>query len=148
MSPNRPNSLTVEVEILEGGCAPRRGRERDACFDLFSGVEKSISPGQTAKIACRIRLAIAEGWEGQIRGRSGLASKGVVIHPGTIDSEYRGEVCVIFHNFTPDLVYHIQPGDRIAQIQFSPVPDVVLRVVDAVDQDTERGQCGFGSSGR
>ena len=94
-------------------------------------------------------MAIPPGFEGTVRARSGLALRhgvGVLNGPGTIDSDYRGEVGVLLVNWGPEPV-DVEPGDRIAQIVFQAVPAV--RVVwDWIDAGTPRGAGGFGHTGR
>ena len=97
------------------------------------------------RVPCGFAIAIPEGYEGQIRPRSGLALKqGLSIPnaPGTIDSDYRGEVAVIVVNLGREPVT-IEPGQRIAQLVICPVARAELREVDALDE-TERGGGGFG----
>ncbi len=108
---------------------------------------ESVAPGERALIATGLRLAIPEGFEGQVRPRSGLALKtGLTVAnaPGTIDSDYRGEVKVILINLGPDPV-EISHGDRIAQLVIAPVARAVWRE-GPLDQ-TARGEGGFGSTG-
>ena len=94
-------------------------------------------------------MAIPPGWEGQVRPRSGLAIKhgiGVLNAPGTIDSDYRGEVQVILINLGGER-FEIKRGDRIAQLVFARVEEVALETVDELPS-SGRGDGGFGSSGR
>lgn len=108
-----------------------------------------IQPGARALVPTGLRMAIPEGYEVQVRPRSGLALKqGVTVAnaPGTIDSDYRGEVGVILINLgdEPFVVGH---GDRIAQMVVAPVVQAGFTVVDSLD-DTARGAGGFGSTGQ
>ena len=116
--------------------------DRGCCdFDLCTGGRVLVPTG--------IALAISQGWEGQIRPRSGLALRDgltVLNTPGTIDSDYRGEVKVLLVNLGSEPVT-IRRGDRIAQIVFCPVARATLRRVDVMPA-TGRGEGGFGSSGR
>ena len=108
----------------------------------------TIFPGQIALIPTGFTTAIPEGYEAQIRPRSGLAIKHgitVVNSPGTIDSDYRGEVKVALINISKE-PYVIFRGDRIAQMVISKVETVAVIEVDELD-DTERGDGGFGSTG-
>jgi dUTP pyrophosphatase len=95
-----------------------------------------------------IAVEIPEGYEGQIRPRSGLACKGVMImnSPGTIDCDYRGEVMVILTSMILDLI-DILPGDRIAQLVITPVVQAELQEVTELSS-TDRGTGGFGSTGK
>ena len=95
-----------------------------------------------------IALELGCGFEAQVRSRSGLAaSKGVFVlnSPGTIDSDYQGEIKVVLANFGPE-PHVVKPGDRIAQMVFMQLPEVTLDDVSELSV-TERGEGGFGSSG-
>jgi dUTP pyrophosphatase len=109
----------------------------------------TIDPGATSLIPCGFMMAIPEGYEGQVRPRSGLAVKhgvGILNAPGTIDSDYRGEVKVILTNFGRS-PFVVRRGDRIAQLVIAPVVRAEWSVTDTLD-DTERGPGGFGHTGR
>ena len=117
-------------------------------MDLHSTDDAMLWPGKTIVMPTGIRLAIPSGYEGQIRPRSGLAVRNnitVLNAPGTIDSDFRGEVAVILINHGI-LRHQINRGERIAQIVFCPVVRVTLDVVETLD-DTTRGEGGFGSTG-
>lgn len=108
----------------------------------------TLHPGARALIPTGLRLEIPAGFEAQIRPRSGLALKhgiSLVNSPGTIDSDYRGELGVILINHGTE-PFHIAHGDRIAQIVFAPVTRCEWTVLDQVSQ-TDRGAGGFGSTG-
>lgn len=108
-----------------------------------------LLPGSIAMVPTGIRLAIPEGFEAQVRPRSGLAIKHgitVINSPGTIDSDYRGDVLVGLVNLSSQS-YEIHHLDRIAQMVFARYHRMEFKVVDALDQ-TQRAEGGFGSSGR
>ena len=119
-----------------------------AGYDLCASKAVTIKSGEFEKVPTGIRISMPMGLEAQIRPRSGLAAKnGVTVlnAPGTIDSDYRGEICVILINHgKKDFV--IDPGMRIAQMVFSKVTQVVFKEVDVLDE-TSRGEGGFGSTG-
>jgi len=120
----------------------------DLCADIPIGEEIVIPPGQRRRVPTGIRLEIPEGYEGQVRPRSGLGFKHgitVVNAPGTIDSDYRGEVRVILINLGSE-PFHVLRGDRIAQITFAPVVQADFQLRDSI-APTERGEGGFGSTG-
>lgn len=107
-----------------------------------------IAPGAVALIPTGLTMALPQGYEAQIRSRSGLAAKHAVVvlnSPGTIDSDYRGEIKIILinHGTTP---FEIKRGDRIAQMIVAPVVQANFVLVDSLDE-TERGTGGFGSTG-
>ncbi|MCX6084781.1 MAG: dUTP diphosphatase [Caldiserica bacterium] len=119
-------------------------------YDLASGEdgELTILPGAVALVRTGLALELPPGLEGQVRSRSGLAARSgvfVLNSPGTIDSDYRGEVKVVLANFG-DAPCSVFPGDHIAQLVFIQVPNVCLVAVDEL-APTERGAGGFGSSG-
>lgn len=147
------DSLVVEITRLAHGRdlpLPDRGSRQAAGWDLRAAVESEvvIPACSTAAVPTGIKLAIPPGWEGQVRPRSGLAARLAVTltnSPGTVDSDYRGEVKVLMINHGAEPVT-IRRGDRIAQLLFAPVPEVEWREVGEVE-GTERGDGGFGSSG-
>ncbi len=119
-------------------------------MDLYAFVENEITlnPGERKLVPTGVSVAIPEGFEGQIRARSGLAIQhgiGVVNGPGTIDADYRGEICVLLINFGKDS-FAVRHGDRIAQLVISPVFRAILKEVDALPP-TGRQEGGFGHTG-
>ncbi len=120
-----------------------------AGMDIVAAEALTLAPGARAAVATGFAIAIPEGYEVQVRPRSGLALKhGVTClnTPGTIDSDYRGEVKVILANLGTD-PFPIARGERIAQLVPAAVQRAVLDDVEQLD-DTERGIGGFGSTGR
>lgn len=118
--------------------------------DLLAAIDapQLLKPGARALIPAGFAMALAVGYEAQIRPRSGLAYKnGVTVlnAPGTIDSDYRGEVAVLLINHGQD-DFEIERGMRIAQMVIAPAPQAAFRVVDDLD-NTARGEGGFGSTG-
>jgi dUTP pyrophosphatase len=119
-----------------------------AGMDICAAESLTLRAGKRHAVATGFAFAIPDGYEVQVRPRSGLALKhGITClnTPGTIDSDYRGEVKVILANLG-DEDFVINTGDRIAQIVVAPVTQGILVEVDALD-DTERGTGGFGSTG-
>lgn len=121
-----------------------------AGIDLYANVTENttINPGEIKLVPTGISIAVPKGYEAQIRPRSGLASKygiSLVNTPGTIDSDYRGEICVIMINFGKEL-FIIKRGERIAQMVINKIeiPDIIE--VEELDS-TDRGSGGFGSTG-
>lgn len=147
------NDLTVLVKKLYPDAQlPTRGSAAAAGWDLYAYIPEGlveIFPHGTVKIKTGIALAIDEGWEGEIRPRSGLATKKGLRPantPGTIDADYRGEVIVALHNDTYERM-EVTNGERIAQLLFNKVPKVQWVEVEELD-DTDRGAGGFGSTGK
>lgn len=119
-----------------------------AGMDIRAAEDLTIAPAQRGLVGSGFAFAIPHGYEIQVRPRSGLAlKKGVSIPntPGTIDSDYRGELKVILINHGQE-DFVIQRGDRIAQIVVAPVQRGILKEVDRLDE-TARGEGGFGSTG-
>lgn len=119
--------------------------EYDACMDMFANIDIVVEPESTVIIPTGISVEIPPGYEGLVRGRSGLASKGVQVHVGTIDENYRGDVGVILTNSSM-YNFHVTKGARIAQFTVKPVVRIELVEADTLT-DTERGENGYGSSG-
>jgi dUTP pyrophosphatase len=120
-----------------------------AGLDLRAAEGATLAPGARALVATGFAIALPQGFEAQVRPRSGLAAKhGVTVlnSPGTIDADYRGEVKVILINLGLE-PFTIARGDRIAQMVVAPVTRVSLTEVAALD-DTARGTGGFGSTGK
>lgn len=168
--------LRTQVKIKQlhdDAVIPKYARAMDAGFDLVAVEDILIAPGQSAKIPTGLAFALPEGFELQVRPRSGIGAKTKLRlsnAPGTVDAGYRGEVCVLMDNIrtlsnqvghvcldanekevTVDQEvdahsYLIKKGDRIAQGVIGIVPIAEFEVVDELDE-TERGTGGFGSSG-
>ena len=119
-------------------------------IDLKADIEHHIliPAHEWRLITTGLRLEIPQGFEGQIRSRSGLALKEgihVLNSPGTIDASYRGEIGVILHNVSSKM-FVVEPGMRIAQLVFAPIVRVELKQVNQLSK-TERGASGYGSTG-
>ncbi len=129
---------------------PKQMSDAAAGMDVCAAVEASvvIQPGERAMIPCGFAMAVPQGYEVQVRPRSGLAwKKGITVlnTPGTIDADYRGEVKVVLINHGTE-PFEIQKGERIAQLVVAEVPRVEVQIVDSLDE-TDRGAGGFGSTG-
>ena len=143
-----PEMITVHVVRADATPLPAYQTDGAAGVDLHCAVAFEIAPMERRLVPTGIAVAIPAGYEGQIRPRSGLAIKhgiSMVNTPGTIDSDYRGELCVIMINFGTDVV-QFHAGDRIAQIVFCPIVRAQFVEVESLDK-TERGSGGFGSTG-
>jgi dUTP pyrophosphatase len=143
--------ITVEVKRLPHGAGlplPAYATSGAAGMDVVSAEDITIAPGARHAVATGLALAIPEGYEIQVRPRSGLALKhGITLPnaPGTIDADYRGELKILLINHGAD-PFPIKRGDRIAQLVVAPVQLARFVEVDMLD-DTARGQGGFGSTG-
>ena len=146
-----PDAVTVQVKRLPHGNGlelPRYATGGAAGMDLVSAETVTLQPGARHAVATGLAVAIPHGYEIQVRPRSGLALKhGITVPntPGTIDSDYRGELKIIMINHGAD-AFPIARGDRIAQLVVSPVTQGKWEEVEELD-DTERGAGGFGSTG-
>jgi dUTP pyrophosphatase len=130
---------------------PTQATRGSAGYDLHAALESEalLRPGDRVLIPTGVSIAVPEGYEAQIRPRSGLALEhGIILPnaPGTIDSDYRGEVKVILCN-TGEKAFSVRRGDRIAQLVISPVVRADWEEVPSLDA-TPRGEGGFGHSGR
>jgi dUTP pyrophosphatase len=139
----------IRVKI-HGEFIPRYHSEQAAGCDLCADIkgEIVITAGHFATVPTGVRIELPEGYEAQIRPRSGLAMKygiGVVNSPGTIDADYRGEIKVILFNMGSDS-FIVRRGDRIAQMVFNRITRAVFDVTDNLG-DTKRGSGGFGHTG-
>ena len=161
-------SSEIFVEkICEEAVLPFYAHEGDAGMDLCSIDEYTIAPGQTILVHTGLKFAIPQGLEVQIRPRSGISLNTplrIPNAPGTIDSGYRGEICVIMENTSPDNYsasaektlsdkgnqkgpYRIRKGDRIAQMVVARYETAVFQETDSVETIGSDRQGGFGSTG-
>lgn len=133
---------------------PEYATSSAAGMDLCAALDEAmvLAPGERCAVPTGLAIALPEGHEGQVRARSGLARKhgiALVNAPGTIDSDYRGEVQILLVNLGRE-PYTIEPGDRIAQLVVAPIVRVQVERVDSAEElgVTDRGSGGFGSTGR
>ena len=136
--------------VCQTGALPEYQTAGSAGADVRAQLAEAVvlSPGQRRLIPTGLRLQIPPGYEAQLRPRSGLALRhGVTMvnAPGTIDSDYRGEVGILLVNLGAD-DFTVQPGDRVAQLVFAPVTRAQFIVRPQLDESA-RGQGGFGSTG-
>ncbi len=130
---------------------PQHATEGSAGVDLYAAIDSTmvLKPGERAAVSAGIRIAVPDGFEAQVRPRSGLARKhgiSMVNTPGTIDSDYRGVVHVLLINLS-DEAFTINRGERIAQMVVCPVVKVEWLPQETL-LDTVRGDGGFGHTGR
>jgi dUTP pyrophosphatase len=141
-------SLTIRVKRLDETLPlPEYKTLGSSGLDLYASENCLLAPGDFKTIPTGIAIEIPSGYEGEVRARSGLASKfgiGVLNSPGTIDSDYRGEIKVILFNFSEEN-FEVKKGNRIAQLIISRVERVNLKEVKALTP-TKREDGGFGST--
>jgi dUTP pyrophosphatase len=142
--------LIVSFQRLsEEARAPQRANDHDAGWDLRAAEAATIAPGERASVGTGIAVAIPEGHAGLVLPRSGLAARhgiALVNAPGLIDAGYRGEVRVLLLNTDRAESFAIEPGDRIAQLVITALPEVDFEEADSLTE-TARGTRGFGSTG-
>jgi dUTP pyrophosphatase len=147
-------ALEIEIARMPGNDdlpLPSYQTRHSAAMDLAAAVPEPVvlEPGARALVPCGFAVAVPEGYEAQVRPRSGLASRHgvtVVNAPGTIDADYRGEVKVALVNLGGE-AFTIERGMRVAQLLVAPVPRVAWRTVAELSP-TARGAGGFGHTGR
>ena len=122
-------------------------RGEDACFDLRAAKDVEMNPDKRKIIPTSLRIEIPPGYEGLIRPRSGCSANYFDVFLGTIDSGYRGEIGVVACNKAHHTMY-INKGDRIAQLAIRPVPSVEFIHTTETLTESERGEGGFGSTGK
>jgi dUTP pyrophosphatase len=151
---NQPIQVDIrQLPHAEGLPLPAYQTAHAAGLDLLAAVPESaplaLAPGKHAMVPTGLAIALPEGFEAQVRPRSGLAAKhGVTVlnSPGTIDADYRGEIQVILINHGTE-PFIIRRGERIAQMVIAPVVQAMLVPVSSLNE-TDRGSGGFGSTGR
>lgn len=129
---------------------PVRGSVGAVGYDVCSVENVTLMPHERRLVDTGLKIAVQDGFEVQVRGRSGLALKNgisVLNSPGTIDPDYRGKVGVILYNSDMEKAFKVSVGDRIAQLVVSPVCLGEMVEVDEFEDTTERGEGGYGSTG-
>jgi dUTP pyrophosphatase len=138
------------AKLTDDAVIPTRAHEGDAGLDLYAAETARLGPGERLSVGTGLAVEIPAGYAGQVMPRSGLAKRhgiALVNSPGLIDAGFRGEIRVLLLNTDPTETFKVEPGDRIAQLVISPVAPV--RPVEAASlSGSERGEGGFGSSGR
>jgi dUTP pyrophosphatase len=144
----------VEVRIARihaDAQLPVQGSDLAAGFDLHSVERVEVQKGTTEMLPTGLVLAIPPGWEGQVRCRSGLGKRGLILPNGigTIDADYRGELMVLAHWIGEGDSFVVEKGERIGQLLFKRVPRIRFVEVNRDElEGTGRGEGGFGSTGR
>lgn len=142
--------FSFQCVVLEGGFAPKRAHPTDAGWDLFAAEQIEILPGHRGIVSLKIRVAIPPGYYGRIADRSSIAAKqGCHCIAGVVDAGYRGDVGVVMINLGNN-TFAVSAGDKIAQLIITKIDDREMQIVSSVDElgVTERGEGGFGSTGK
>lgn len=136
----------MKIQLDKGAIAPTRGHRWDAGLDLYSMEEGYIRCNQHRVFNTGVHVAIPEGFYGEIRSRSGMMCNHGITTDGTIDAHYTGpiKVCLFNHGGSK---YEVKAGDKIAQLVIVPCNNPRLELVQTLE-DTDRGDDGFGSTGR
>ena len=140
--------IKIKIQLEADRSLPGYQTKDAAGCDLINiGKTIKLYPLDRAVINTGVHIQLPEGYEAQVRGRSGLnKTHGIVVPTGTIDADYRGEIGVVVYNLSRE-VYTIQEGERIAQLVISPVIQADWQQVANLDK-TDRGDGGFGSTGK
>lgn len=140
------NSMTIKVKLDERAIKPTRAHATDAGFDLYTPEMLIIRPGSSVTVDTGVHMAIPRGHVGMIKSKSGLNVNQNILSEGVIDCGYTGSIRAKLYNHGKDIVI-INPGDKITQLVILPIITPLIEIVDELD-DTERGEGGFGSTGR
>tara|TARA_Y100000310_G_scaffold201229_1_gene201302 strand:+ start:2006 stop:2440 length:435 start_codon:yes stop_codon:yes gene_type:complete len=140
--------LKIQVTKTSDAQIPQYAHDGDSGVDLFAAEEYELKPMERHLISTGLKIAIPQGYEAQVRPKSGLAINhgiSVINTPGTIDSSYRGEVKVLMVNLGQES-YKVEPGKKIAQMVFAKVEKAIFEESQDLNSTT-RGEGGFGSTG-
>ena len=141
--------IKIKIKVANGSSIPTyQSKDAAGCDLIYPGDEAiRILPPDRAFIPTGVHITLPEGYEAQVRGRSGLnKNHGIVVPTGTIDADYRGDIGVVVYNLSRE-PFTIHPGDRIAQLVVCPVIQADWQQVESLGQ-TDRGDGGFGSTGK
>ena len=136
----------MKVVLDKGAYLPTRAHEADAGYDLYAKEAWTIFPGKSKVFDTGVHVQIPNGYVGMIKSKSGLNVKNGLVSEGVIDSGYTGSICVKLYNHGMNPVT-IEIGQKISQMVIMPIYTPELEVVDELE-DTDRGNGGFGSSGK
>ena len=142
------NKITIKVKKIKNVALPEYKSKQASGLDIYSAEDITLKAGTFTTVSTGIAIELPDQYEAQIRPRSGLASKygiGILNSPGTIDSDYRGEIKIILFNFSKK-DFRIKKGDRIAQMVITKVIKAEIKEVQNLSS-TERQEGGFGSTG-
>lgn len=123
-----------------------KGHDTDSGYDLKTTRPFKLLPNQVKLIPTSLYLELDKHIEAQVRPKSSISAKGILVHFGTVDSDYRGEVQVVMQNLN-DYGVEFEVGQKIAQIVFNEKTEVFLEQTEDISNDTKRGSGGFGSTG-
>ena len=136
----------MRIKLDEGAYKPTRAHATDAGLDLYSPVRTELAPFGSVIIDTGVHVELPHGTVGLIKSKSGLMAKYGITSDGTIDEDYRGSIRVMLFNHSREF-YMVEKGDKISQLVIMPILRPDVEIVEQLT-DTERGEKGFGSSGR
>ena len=140
--------MKIQVQLDKNAKMPTKGYKDDAAFDLYSyQAFTTIEPGKSEVFRTGTHMLIPKGYCGLLVSKSGMNVNHGIQSVGLIDAEYTGEIIVKLYNHS-DKPYTVFKGDKISQILILPIPIAELEKVDEFGEDTERGDKGFGSTGK
>lgn len=142
----RRNGMTIKVKLDERAIKPTRGHATDAGMDLYTPEMLIIRPGASVTVDTGVHIEIPRGYVGMIKSKSGLNVNQNILSEGVIDCGYTGSIRAKLYNHGKDIVI-INPGEKITQLVILPIITPLLEIVDELEE-TERGDGGFGSTGR
>lgn len=141
------NAMIWNVQLDEDAIKPNQAHDWDGGFDLYSREDKIILNDSSEIFNTGVHIQIPQGYVGFLKSKSGLNVKYGITGEGVIDAGYTGPIVVKLYNNGPS-PYKVNKGDKISQIVFLPIPSVVLAECESIETNTERGNNGFGSSGK
>ena len=142
----KPYIDMIKIQLDKGAIAPTRAHTYDAGLDLYAMDDGDISTNQSLTFDTGVHIAIPEGYVGLVKSKSGMMCNHGIITDGTIDAHYTGSIRVCLFNHGSSK-YEVKAGDKIAQLVIVPICLPRLELVDSLEE-TDRGDAGFGSTGR
>lgn len=138
--------MVLKVTLDDGAIMPTRAHDLDAGLDLFARAEEIVMPYSSTKFDTGVHVEIPPGYVGMVKSKSGLNVRHGITSEGVIDAGYTGSIMVKLYNHTPEGVL-IQKNQKISQLVIMPIATPSLELVDKLEE-TERGNGGFGSTGK
>lgn len=141
--------MSLKVKLLDKNCTPNKQHEADGGFDIYSREDVSVFPQETVYVKTGVCVAVPTGYVALLIPRSSLSRTPLRLANsiGVIDSQYTGEILIPFYNTSDIEIVDINKYERYCQLVIVPIIDSNMEIVDELD-DTERGEGGFGSTGR
>lgn len=139
--------IVLKTKVDLGAHAPQKAHDTDAGYDLRCRNGAVIEPHTACAFDTGVHVLIPEGYVGMLKAKSGLNVKSNILTTGVIDAGYTGPIVVNVYNHG-DTPYYVASGDKITQLVVLPLPSTSLEFVESLDVVTERGDAGFGSSGK